>query len=40
MEKKDIKIQNGMIDYENFYDKMRGQFNISSDVKSTMEDLK
>lgn len=40
MEKKDINIQNGMIDYENFYDKMRGQFNIPSGVKSTMEDLK
>ena len=40
MEKKDINIQNGMIDYENFYDKMRDWFNMPSDVELTTEDLK
>ena len=29
-----MNIQNGMIDYEDFYDKMRGWFNMPSDVES------
>lgn len=29
-----MSIQNGMIDYEDFYDKMRGWFNMPSDVES------
>ena len=40
MEKKDINIQNGMIDYEDFYNKIRGWANTPSGVESTMEDLK
>ena len=29
-----MNIQNGMIDYKDFYDKMQGWFNISPDVES------
>lgn len=29
-----MNIQNGMIDYEDFYDKMQGWFNMPSDVES------
>ena len=36
MERKDMNIQNGMIDYEDFYDKMRGWFNMPSDIESTI----